>query len=130
MHAQKTALITGVTGQDGAYLTKLLLEKNYRVVGAMRRASTLNLPRLAALGVADDVELKTLDMQDFISIAQLIKDVAPDEIYNLGGQSSVQASFKQPLYTAQTSGRGTMSLLEAMRIIAPEARLFEAASSE
>jgi GDPmannose 4,6-dehydratase len=72
----------------------------------------------------------TWDMQDFISITQLIKDVAPDEIYNLGGQSSVQASFKQPLYTAQTSGRGTMSLLEAMRIIAPEARLFEAASSE
>ncbi|MCH1543051.1 MAG: GDP-mannose 4,6-dehydratase [Alphaproteobacteria bacterium] len=130
MRAQKTALITGVTGQDGAYLTKLLLEKNYHVVGAMRRASTLNLPRLAALGVAEDVELMTLDMQDFISITQLIKDVAPDEIYNLGGQSSVQASFKQPLYTAQTSGRGTMSLLEAMRIIAPEARLFEAASSE
>ena len=130
MRAQKTALITGVTGQDGAYLTKLLLEKNYRVVGAMRRASTLNLPRLAALGIADDVELMTWDMQDFISITQLIKDVAPDEIYNLGGQSSVQASFKQPLYTAQTSGRGTMSLLEAMRIIAPEARLFEAASSE
>jgi GDPmannose 4,6-dehydratase len=130
VRAQKTALITGVTGQDGAYLTKLLLEKNYRVVGAMRRASTLNLPRLAALGVADDVELMTWDMQDFISITQLIKEVAPDEIYNLGGQSSVQASFKQPLYTAQTSGRGTMSLLEAMRIIAPEARLFEAASSE
>ena len=130
MRAQKTALITGVTGQDGAYLTKLLLEKNSRVVGAMRRASTLNLPRLAALGVADDVELLTWDMQDFISITQLIKEVAPDEIYNLGGQSSVQASFKQPLYTAQTSGRGTMSLLEAMRIIAPEARLFEAASSE
>jgi GDPmannose 4,6-dehydratase len=130
VRTQKTALITGVTGQDGAYLTKLLLEKNYRVVGAMRRASTLNLPRLAALGIADDVELMTWDMQDFISITQLIKDVAPDEIYNLGGQSSVQASFKQPLYTAQTSGRGTMSLLEAMRIIAPEARLFEAASSE
>jgi GDPmannose 4,6-dehydratase len=130
VRTQKTALITGVTGQDGAYLTKLLLEKNYRVVGAMRRASTLNLPRLAALGVADDVELMTWDMQDFISITQLIKDVAPDEIYNLGGQSSVQASFKQPLYTAQTSGRGTMSLLEAMRIIAPEARMFEAASSE
>ena len=130
MGAQKTALITGITGQDGAYLTQLLLGKNYRVVGAMRRASTLNLPRLAALGVADDVELMTLDMQDFISIAQLIKEVAPDEIYNLGGQSSVQASFKQPLYTAQTSGRGTMSLLEAMRIVAPETRLFEAASSE
>jgi GDPmannose 4,6-dehydratase len=128
--AQKTALITGITGQDGAYLTQLLLEKNYRVVGAMRRASTLNLPRLAALGVAEDVELMTLDMQDFISIAQLIKEVAPDEIYNLSGQSSVQASFKQPLYTAQTSGRGAMSLLEAMRMIAPETRLFEAASSE
>ena len=130
MGAQKTALITGITGQDGAYLTRLLLEKNYRVVGAMRRASTLNLPRLAALGVADSVELMTLDMQDFISIAQLIKDVAPEEIYNLGGQSSVQASFKQPLYTAQTSGMGTMSLLEALRIVSPDTRVFEASSSE
>ena len=130
MGAQKTALITGITGQDGAYLTRLLLEKNYRVVGAMRRVSTLNLPRLAALGVADSVELMTLDMQDFISIAQLIKDVAPEEIYNLGGQSSVQASFKQPLYTAQTSGMGTMSLLEALRIVSPDTRVFEASSSE
>ena len=130
MGAQKTALITGITGQDGAYLTRLLLEKNYRVVGAMRRASTLTLPRLAALGVADSVELMTLDMQDFISIAQLIKDVAPEEIYNLGGQSSVQASFKQPLYTAQTSGMGTMSLLEALRIVSPDTRVFEASSSE
>ena len=126
----KTALVTGITGQDGAYLAQLLLNKGYRVIGAVRRASTLNLPRLAALDLVGQVELNTLDMQDFTSIVRLVEEIAPDEIYNLGGQSSVQASFKQPLYTGQTSGMGTMSLMEALRLIAPEVRVFEAASSE
>ena len=98
--------MTGITGQDGAYLAQLLLHKGYRVIGAVRRASTFNLPRLAALDLVGQVELNTLDMQDFTSIVRLIEEVAPDEIYNLGGQSSVQASFKQPLYTGQTSGHG------------------------
>ena len=113
----KTALVTGITGQDGAYLAQLLLNKGYRVIGAVRRASTLNLPRLAALDLVEQVELNTLDMQDFTSIVRLVEEVAPDEIYNLGGQSSVQASFKQPLYTGQTSGMGTMSLMEALRLM-------------
>ena len=130
MSSQKTALITGITGQDGAYLSKLLLEKNYRVIGAVRRASTLNLPRLSALGIVDEVELMTLDMQDFISITNLIKQVAPDEIYNLGGQSSPQASFQQPLYTGETTGMGVLRLMEAARLVNPKIRLFEAASSE
>lgn len=130
MTQQKTALITGITGQDGAYLAQLLLQKNYRVVGAVRRASTLNLPRLASLGLVEDVELMTLDMQDFASIMRLMAQVAPDEIYNLGGQSSPQASFQQPLYTGQTTGMGVLRLMEAARLVNPSIRMFEAASSE
>ncbi|MGC6535003.1 MAG: GDP-mannose 4,6-dehydratase [Parvibaculales bacterium] len=130
MAHQKTALVTGITGQDGAYLTKLLVEKGYTVTGAVRRASTLNIPRLNAMGLMDDVHLNTLDMQDFTSIVRLIEEVAPDEIYNLGGQSSVQASFQQPLYTGETSGMGTLRLLEAVNLVKPDTRLFEASSSE
>ena len=130
MSAKKTALITGVTGQDGAYLAKLLLEKNYRVVGAVRRASTLNLPRLAALNIDRDVELQTLDVQDLTSIVRMIETIQPDEIYNLSGQSSPQASFQQPLYTGQTVGLGILRLMEAVKLVNPAIRIFEAASSE
>ncbi len=130
MSAKKTALITGVTGQDGAYLAKLLLEKNYRVVGAVRRASTLNLPRLAALNIDRDVELQTLDVQDLTSIVRMIETIQPDEIYNLSGQSSPQASFQQPLYTGETSGLGTLRLLEAIRLMNARARFYQASSSE
>ena len=130
MSAKKTVLITGVTGQDGAYLAKLLLEKNYRVVGAVRRASTLNLPRLAALNIDRDVELQTLDVQDLTSIVRMIETIQPDEIYNLSGQSSPQASFQQPLYTGETSGLGTLRLLEAIRLMNATARFYQASSSE
>jgi GDPmannose 4,6-dehydratase len=130
MSAKKTALITGVTGQDGAYLAKLLLEKNYRVVGAVRRASTLNLPRLAALNIDRDVELQTLDVQDLTCIVRMIETIQPDEIYNLSGQSSPQASFQQPLYTGETSGLGTLRLLEAIRLMKASARFYQASSSE
>ena len=130
MSETKTALITGITGQDGAYLAKLLLEKNYRVVGAVRRASTLNLPRLAALNIDHDVELQTLDVQDLANIVRMIETVQPHEIYNLSGQSSPQASFQQPLYTGETSGLGTLRLLEAIRLMNTEARFYQASSSE
>ena len=130
MSAKKTVLITGVTGQDGAYLAKLLLEKNYRVVGAVRRASTLNLPRLAALNIDRDVELQTLDVQDLTSIVRMIETIQPDEIYNLSGQSSPQASFQQPLYTGETSGLGTLRLLETIRLMNATARFYQASSSE
>ena len=130
MSAKKTALITGITGQDGAYLAKLLLEKNYRVVGAVRRASTLNLPRLAALNIDRDVELQTLDVQDLTSIVRMIETIQPDEIYNLSGQSSPQASFQQPLYTGETSGLSTLRLLEAIRLMNARARFYQASSSE
>ena len=130
MSVKKTALITGITGQDGAYLAKLLLEKSYRVVGAVRRASTLNLPRLSALNIARDVELQTLDVQDLTNIVRTIETVQPDEIYNLSGQSSPQASFQQPLYTGETSGLGTLRLLEAIRLMKASARFYQASSSE
>ena len=84
--SQKTALITGITGQDGAYLARSLVDKGYRVVGAVRRSSTLNLPRLVSLEVAQEVELKTLDMQDFTSIVRLIEEVEPNEIIISAGK--------------------------------------------
>ena len=130
MPHSKTALITGVTGQDGAYLSQLLLSKGYRVVGASRRASTLNLPRLAALDLVNQLQLVTLDVQDFTSIMRLLNDVKPDEIYHLGGQSSVHASFQQPLYTAEATGQSALRFLDAIVLAAPRAKLFHASSSE
>lgn len=130
MAQQKTALITGVTGQDGAYLSALLLQKGYRVIGATRRSSTLNLPRLAAFDLVDQLEFLTLDVQDFTSVMRALQDVQPDEIYHLGGQSSVQVSFQQPLYTAEASGQSALRFLEAIALAAPHARLFHASSSE
>jgi GDPmannose 4,6-dehydratase len=130
MSRKKTALITGVTGQDGAYLSQLLIKKGYRVIGASRRASTLNLPRLASLDLMGELELVMLDVQDFTSIMRLLADVQPDEIYHLGGQSSVQASFQQPLYTAEATGQSALRFLEAIALSAPDAKLFHASSSE
>jgi GDPmannose 4,6-dehydratase len=130
MTYRKTALITGVTGQDGSYLAQLLLQKGYRVIGASRRASTLNLPRLAYLDIAQDIELRTLDVLDATNVVRIIEDVAPDEIYNLGGQSSVQTSFEQPLYTGEVIGLGTLRLLEAVNLVKSDARLYNASSSE
>jgi len=128
--AKKTALITGITGQDGAYLAQSLVQKGYRVIGGTRRSSILNLPRLAALDLVGQIELVTLDVQDFTSIMRLLQEEAPDEIYHLGGQSSVQVSFQQPLYTAEASGQGALRFLEAVALVAPEARLFHPSSSE
>ncbi len=130
MTRKKTALITGVTGQDGAYLAQFLLQKGYRVIGATRRSSTLNLPRLAALDLVGKIEVITLDVQDFTSIMRVLQELQPDEIYHLGGQSSVQVSFQQPLYTAEATGQGGLRILEAIKLAAPEARLFHASSSE
>ena len=124
MAKQKTALITGITGQDGAYLAQFLLQKNYHIIGAARRASTLNLPRLAELGISASVDLRMLDIQDLTGIIRLLQETAPDEIYHLGGQSSVPASFQQPIYTAETATLGILRLLEAIKLTAPETRLF------
>jgi len=127
-----TCLITGVTGQDGAYLSQLLLRKGYRVIGMMRRSSSSDVvgERLRWLGILNDVELVDGNMIDLSSMIRLLQTYQPDEVYNLGAQSFVAASWNQPLLTGQVTGIGAANLLEAVRIARPEARFYQASSSE
>jgi GDPmannose 4,6-dehydratase len=125
-----TALVTGITGQDGAYLAELLLEKGYRVLGAFRRASTLNTARLSALGIADDVELVPFDLTDHGNMRRVIEASAPDEVYNLAAQSFVRVSFEQPVTTGEITGVGVVRMLEAIREVNPGIRFYQASTSE
>jgi len=125
-----TALITGVSGQDGANLAKALLQRGYRVVGAYRRTSGINVGRLNELGIADDVELIDMELLEESNVRRALRLLKPDEIYNLAAQSFVGLSFEQPLYTADTDALGVMRVLEAMREICPGARFYQASSSE
>lgn len=124
----RTALITGVTGQDGSYLAEFLLGKGYRVVGIVRRLSSPNLTNLT--GVADRIELLDGDLMDQSSLSRAVETVSPDEVYNLAAQSFVGTSFTQPLLTGEITGLGTLRLLEAVRVNAPRARVYHASSSE
>jgi len=126
----KTALVTGVTGQDGAYLAELLLSKGYTVYGAYRRTSSLNFWRLEHLGIKEKVQLVPLDLLDMGSIARVIEETGPDEVYNLAAQSFVGVSFSQPLATATITGLGPVNILEAIRLVKPDTRLYQASSSE
>lgn len=126
----KTAFITGITGQDGAYLAKFLLEKGYRVIGLVPRRSTSNLWRLEYLQIADDVEWKEGDLLDLSSLTRAIKAVNPDEVYNLAAQSFVGSSWEQPILTAQVTGMGVLHVLEAIRETDPAIRMYQASSSE
>lgn len=126
----KTALITGISGQDGAYLARLLLDKNYRVVGARRRTSTSAIPRLDALGIGGAIEFVDFDLAELTNIMRALERVKPDEIYNLAAQSFVALSFEQPIYTADADAIGVMRLLEAVRVIIPSARFYQASTSE
>jgi len=126
----RTALITGITGQDGAYLSELLLEKDYRVYGLLARRGSDTLWRLRELGVEGKVELINGDLTDLSSITRAIETSRPDEIYNLGAQSYVGASWQQPVLTAAVSGLGALNVLEAMRIVQPKARFYQASTSE
>ena len=128
----KRAFITGVTGQDGAYLTQLLLGKGYEVSGLVRRSSTaeVNDVRLKWLGIADQVRLIDGDLLDLSGIIRTLRDVKPDEIYNLGAQSFVRSSWQQPLLTGQVTALGVTNVLEAVRLTCPEARFYQASSSE
>ena len=128
MSAARTALITGITGQDGSYLAELLLEKGYRVVGMVRRASTENFERIAH--IRDRVELRQADLLDQLSLIDLIRTVAPDEIYNLAAQSFVPTSWVQPVLTTEFDAIGVTRILEAIRLVAPKARFYQASSSE
>jgi len=126
----KTALVTGVTGQDGAYLAKLLLEKGYKVVGTRRRSASSSLWRLEELGIVNDLELVLFDLGEYANIQRSIEKVQPDEFYNLAAQSFVAASFEQPLYTADVDAIAVTRILEAIRMVNPKIRYYQASTSE
>jgi GDPmannose 4,6-dehydratase len=126
----KTALITGINGQDGAYLATFLLEKGYRVVGALRRSSIDTTQRLHALKIADDVGYVDFDLAEITNIIRALEKVRPDEVYNLAAQSFVALSFEQPLYTAEINGIGPLRILESIRQSMPSACFYQASTSE
>ena len=126
----KTALITGITGQDGSYLAELLLEKNYKVHGIVRRASLINTHRIDH--IYDSINLHYGDLSDSTNLLRIIQQVQPDEIYNLAAQSHVKVSFEMPEYTADVDGVGTLRILEAVRLLGMEekTRIYQASTSE
>ena len=126
----KNALITGITGQDGAYLAKLLLDKGYRVFGLHARRSTDTLWRLRQLGVESGVNLIDGDLTDMSAVIRAMEKSAAEEVYNLGAQSFVGSSWDQPLLTANVTGVGALNVLEAVRIVNPKARFYQASTSE
>ena len=128
----KTALITGISGQDGAYLAQLLLEKGYRVYGAYRRTSSVNFWRIEELGIAQhpNLVLAEYDLTDSGSSLRLLQTSEADEVYNLAAQSFVGVSFDQPIATAKITGLGALNLLEAIRIVHPRTRFYQASTSE
>ena len=126
----KRALVTGVSGQDGAYLARFLLEQGYDVYGAYRHSASGSMWRLHELGVLEHVKLVTLDLLEFSNIQRVIEKVQPDEVYNLAAQSFVVQSFEQPLFTADVNALGVSRLIEAIRHVCPTARLYQASTSE
>ncbi|RKZ77466.1 MAG: GDP-mannose 4,6-dehydratase [Candidatus Parabeggiatoa sp. nov. 1] len=126
----KQALITGVTGQDGAYLSKLLLEKGYEVFGLVARRSSDSLWRLRYLGIEQQIKLLEGDLLDLSSLIRAMEESEADEVYNLGAQSFVATSWKQPIFTAQVTGVGVTHMLEAIRLTNPKARFYQASTSE
>ncbi|MGJ7918632.1 GDP-mannose 4,6-dehydratase [Massilia sp. LXY-6] len=132
MQTTKRALITGITGQDGAYLAQLLLEKGYHVTGTFRRSSSVNFWRIAELGIENhpNLSLVEYDLTDLSSSIRLMESSRPDEVYNLAAQSFVGVSFEQPVTTASITGLGAVNLLEAIRIVHPKARFYQASTSE
>jgi GDPmannose 4,6-dehydratase len=127
----RTALVTGITGQDGAYLSRLLLDKGYRVFGAFRRGASLNLWRLNELGVTEaDIEFIPFELLEYANLRRAIEETAPDEIYNLGAQSFVGISFEQPLFTSDVNGLGVTRMLEAIREVTPGIKFYQASTSE
>ena len=132
LQTQRRALITGITGQDGAYLAQLLLEKGYEVSGLMRRSGSSDVigERLRWLGVLDQVRLVDGNLTDLASLIRILRDVEPDEVYNLAAQSFVKSSWNQPILTGLVTGLGAVNLLEALRLVHPQARFYQASSSE
>jgi len=128
----KTAIVTGITGQDGAYLAELLLNKGYTVIGTYRRTSSVNFWRLKYVGVFghENLHLTEYDLTDLSSSIRLVQNFHPDEIYNLAAQSFVGVSFEQPITTAEITAIGPVNLLEAIRIVNPKIKFYQASTSE
>jgi GDPmannose 4,6-dehydratase len=126
------ALITGITGQDAAYLSQFLLKKGYEVFGLMRRSASSNVigERLRWLGILDQLNLVDGNLTDLSSLVRIVRDVQPDEVYNLAAQSFVKSSWNQPILTGAVTGLGAVNMLEAVRLCRPEARFYQASSSE
>lgn len=128
--AQKTAMITGITGQDGGYLAKFLLGKGYRVIGLFRRGATDTFSKLKEQGIFDQIELTEFELLEFSNIVRLMQKYQPDEFYNLAAQSFVGASWEEPIYTAQADGMGVVNILEAIRQFSPKTKFYQASTSE
>ena len=124
----KRALVTGITGQDGSYLAELLLSEGYEVVGLMRRSSTVNIERISH--IQDQLTLVSGDLMDEVSLIHVLRDYRPSEVYNLAAQSFVQASWAQPVLTGEATALGVTRMLDAIRIVDPEIRFYQASSSE
>jgi GDPmannose 4,6-dehydratase len=127
---KKIALITGINGQDGSYLSEFLLDKGYEVHGTLKRNSVSENQTYRLDKVYEKVKLHYADLIDLSSLISVIGKVKPDEIYNLAAQSHVKISFDQPIYTAQVTGLGTLNMLEAIRLIDPKIKMYQASSSE
>jgi len=126
----KRALITGIRGQDGAYLAKLLLEKGYEVFGADRRSGDSSFWRLKELGIEKEVKIVYMDLLELTNILRVLEKIQPDEVYNLAAQSFVQVSFEMPILTAEVNALGVLRLLEAIRVINPKIKFYQASTSE
>ena len=130
MRENKVALITGINGQDGSYLAELLLEKGYEVWGTVKRNSVAENQTSRLDSVYSKIKLEYADLTDLASLVRVIAKVQPDELYNLAAQSHVRISFDQPLYTANATGIGTLNVLEAVRLVSPKTKIYQASSSE
>ncbi|GIW10823.1 MAG: GDP-mannose 4,6-dehydratase [Dehalococcoidia bacterium] len=126
--ARRRAMITGVTGQDGSYLAEILLAKGYEVIGLIRRSSTVNFERISH--IQDKITLVPFDLLDFYSIVHALREYQPHEVYNLAAQSFVQTSFTQPVLTGETTALGVTRILDAIRVVDPTIRFYQASSSE
>lgn len=130
MKKQKIAIITGITGQDGGYLAKFLLEKDYKVIGLFRRGATDTFSKLKEHGIFGKIDLVDFELLEFSNICRILKKYQPDEFYNLAAQSYVAASWEEPIYTAQADGMGVLYILEAIREFSPHTRFYQASTSE
>tara|TARA_R110000751_G_scaffold109312_3_gene206314 strand:- start:1036 stop:2034 length:999 start_codon:yes stop_codon:yes gene_type:complete len=132
MESKKIALITGINGQDGSYLAELLVDKGYEVWGTVKRNSVSETQsnRIEHLRSTNKINLEYADLTDMASLVRVLQKIQPDEIYNLAAQSHVRVSFDQPIYTANATGLGTLNLLEAIRMVSPHSKVYQASSSE